>query len=648
MSTFNGIVSEFPEIRIDFFRRNADAQPPLACFLSHVHSDHLAGLESLRSPFVYCSAATREILLRLERYPCRINYGKGVLEARQQIFKHLSKVLKSLPLETPTSIELCPGREIQVTLFDANHLVEGDGKAILYTGDIRSEPWFVNAIERNPNLIEYTSGLKTLDKIYLDTSFTEDVPFQTKAQGITELLKKISKYPKDTVFHFQAWTYGYEDVWIALSKALKSKIHVDDYKLRIYGSLKSRNPRSQFDVDVHLTPESPALTGHMCGNTPHPGCLTSDINVCLHSCERGNICEVASKDTTVLIQPIIAHLSEGKDLAEVGVGGGGDDFKQEAELEFVDQANLAALSDVALSSSATSSQKSDMLREGLEQLVSTGRNIPLDWDIDTLSTNSAKEVIAILVQKLRKNIKNQKSVHEEALPKTIYFPYSRHSSLLELRHFVEAFRPRDIWPCTVNTAEWLRNGTTIGSLFGQFCSSKEFEHDRVMQAIAAKNALCSQNQQHASQTTVDSDPAPSSPNQEPQDSQEQRSGNFEPVFASLLVDTQVSGYQEETNLNPEKPDDLNTLPENLSARSASDGPIEQSEGIPQDLDTAPEAPAGNVSDARTHPSSTRKRGISNVSQNVPEDEYRETANTSVHEIISEKKKRMGPVCGKIE
>ncbi|EYB30075.1 hypothetical protein FG05_05331 [Fusarium graminearum] len=583
MSTFNGIVSEFPEIW--------NAQPPLACFLSHVHSDHLAGLESLRSPL--------------------INYGKGVLEARQQTFKHLSKVLRSLPLETPTSIELCPGREIQVTLFDANHcpgavmfLVEGDGKAILYTGDIRSEPWFVNAIERNPNLIEYTSGLKTLDKIYLDTSFTEDVPFETKAQGITELLKKISKYPNDTVFHFQAWTYGYEDVWIALSKALKSKIHVDDYKLRIYGSLKSRNPRSQFDADMHLAPESPALTGHMCGNTPHLGCMTSDVNVRLHSCERGNICEVASKDMTVSIQPIIAHLSEGKDLAEVGVGGGGDDFKQEAELEFVDQANLAALFDVfvlpyqpyrtelisyrALSSSATSSQKSDMLREGLEQLLSTGRNIPLDWDVDTLSTNSAKEVIAILVQKLRTNRKNQKSVHEEALPKTIYFPYSRHSSLPELRHFVEAFRPKDIWPCTVNTAEcwiglmprrirlflssylsmseWLRNGTTIESLFGQFCSSKEFEHDRVMQAIAAKNALCSQNQQHASQTTVDSDPAPSSPNHEPQDLQEQKPGNFEHVFVSLLVDTQVSGYQEQTNLDPEQPDDLNTLPENLSAR----------------------------------------------------------------------------------
>lgn len=103
-------------------------------------------------------------------------------------------------------------------------VIESDNKAILYTGDIRSEPWFVNTISRNPNLAEYTSGLKTLDKIYLDTSFTEDVPFQTKAQGIAELLCKVSKYPSDTVFHFQAWTYGYEDVWVALSKTLKSQV----------------------------------------------------------------------------------------------------------------------------------------------------------------------------------------------------------------------------------------------------------------------------------------------------------------------------------------------------------------------------------------------------------------------------------------
>lgn len=103
-------------------------------------------------------------------------------------------------------------------------MIEGDGKAILYTGDIRSEPWFVNAISRSPSLVEYSAGFKTLDKIYLDTSFISDVPFQTKAEGIAELLRKVSRYPDDTVFHFQAWTYGYEDVWIALSKALKSPV----------------------------------------------------------------------------------------------------------------------------------------------------------------------------------------------------------------------------------------------------------------------------------------------------------------------------------------------------------------------------------------------------------------------------------------
>lgn len=33
-------------------------------------------------------------------------------------------------------------------------------------------------------MIEYTSGLKTLDKVSLDTSFTQDIEFQTKAQGL--------------------------------------------------------------------------------------------------------------------------------------------------------------------------------------------------------------------------------------------------------------------------------------------------------------------------------------------------------------------------------------------------------------------------------------------------------------------------------
>lgn len=103
-------------------------------------------------------------------------------------------------------------------------MIEGNGKAILYTGDIRSEPWWVNSIARNPSVVEYSSGLRVLDCIYLDTSMLSDYVLQTKAEGLRELVSNVSKYPDDTVFCMQAWTYGYEEVWIALSKALNSKV----------------------------------------------------------------------------------------------------------------------------------------------------------------------------------------------------------------------------------------------------------------------------------------------------------------------------------------------------------------------------------------------------------------------------------------
>lgn len=94
----------------------------------------------------------------------------------------------------------------------------------MYTGDIRSEPWFVNSLVRNPLLIEYTAGIKTLDCVYLDTSNTGPHRFPAKGDGLKELLQKVSKYPPNTVFHFHAWTFGYEEVFMALAKALNSPV----------------------------------------------------------------------------------------------------------------------------------------------------------------------------------------------------------------------------------------------------------------------------------------------------------------------------------------------------------------------------------------------------------------------------------------
>ncbi len=91
-----------------------------------------------------------------------------------------------------------------------------------------AEPWWVNSIIRNPVVIPYAHGQKRLGRIYLDTTFAtkKDIyrKFPTKSAGLAELLEKVSKYPKDTVFHFNAWTLGYEDVWIALSNFLRSQV----------------------------------------------------------------------------------------------------------------------------------------------------------------------------------------------------------------------------------------------------------------------------------------------------------------------------------------------------------------------------------------------------------------------------------------
>ncbi|ODA81458.1 hypothetical protein RJ55_04425 [Drechmeria coniospora] len=528
MSTFSGLVAEFPDIRsqscnstlnyyptnlsVDFFRHHPDVSPPLACFLSHVHSDHLSGLESLRSPFVYCSAATREILLRLERYPCRINYAQGILETRQQTYKHLAKVMKPLPLETPTVIELRPGHSIQATLFDANHcpgavmfLIEGDGKAILYTGDVRSEPWFVNALARNPILIEYTSRLKTLDKIYLDTSFTDDVSFQTKSEGIAELLRKVLRYPDDTIFYMQAWTYGYEDVWLALSRALKSPIHVDEYKLRVYGALRTRMAGQPL-TELHLCTGAAALTGHMCGNTPLPGCLTSDVDVRLHSCEKGNMCSAAKHPAVVRIQPIVAHLPNGTNLVEAGVGGGGEDLEREAEL--VSQELLALLELITASNDVPEAYRKEVFNV-LKVALSSGRTLSLNLDISKLEdhySSGLPTVLQALSDLIPENSQCIKSECEAAhdLPRVIQFPYSRHSSYPELCHLIQVLRPMDIWPCTVDAKRWAAEGISIKTLFGQHCAGQIFQHDVELGALSTACTIPAVDPQHPESQHVDS------------------------------------------------------------------------------------------------------------------------------------------------
>ncbi|KAK3115676.1 hypothetical protein LTR53_004739 [Teratosphaeriaceae sp. CCFEE 6253] len=501
MSTFDGIVKEFPDIRIDYFREtSAVSQPPLAYFLSHVHTDHLTGLEACKSPFIYCSPATREILLRLEKYPHRMNFAKGIVEKHLQTYKHLKKLLKPIPLETPTRIELSPGHSIRVTLFDANHcvgavcfLIEGEGKAVLYTGDVRSEGWWVNSLCRNPLFLPYVSSigafrapLKRLDCIYLDTTFAakDDVhrQFPSKANGVAELLASVSKYPKDTVFYFDSWTFGYEDVWQALSAYLGSQIHVDDYRYRIYLALKNGpEPRA---------PEAAKLIGFHCGNHYEEGCLTPE-QAQLHS-------------YFVRITPIISR-HKGMDIAELGAGGGHGDLSSRHSLELHDVAAVGQLMALCVSklqaqpqllasvmellSGFISGQVSSVSLDGLG-FVEDGTRVADgddfvrvdDLPMDRLVPALAKLVTKAKIKKSETPLRSSKTAvkRPDGLAKQITFPYSRHSSYGELCGLIDAFKPMDIHPCTVDKTKWDPTQSMEYLLGHIYASTQSFTHDQMM------------------------------------------------------------------------------------------------------------------------------------------------------------------------
>jgi DNA cross-link repair 1C protein len=105
--------------------------------------------------------------------------------------------------------------------------------------------------------------------------------------------------------------------------------------MRLYQSLRGDYNDKDPKARVFLAHEAPVLAGYTCGNTPQIGCLTNDITVRLHSCEKGMHCSRIT-DKTVWIRPIIARNKFGVEIGEIGVGGGGGDLTQHPELELDD------------------------------------------------------------------------------------------------------------------------------------------------------------------------------------------------------------------------------------------------------------------------------------------------------------------------
>jgi hypothetical protein len=439
----------------------------------------------------------------------------------------MRRLAKPLPLDTPTVIELSPGNSIKVTLIDANHcvgavmfLIEGDDKAILYTGDIRAETWWINSLVQNPVLLPYTLGTCRLDCMYLDTTFaTKREPyreFPSKAEGIRELLSRVSEYPDDTIFYFHSWTFGYENVWVALSNFLNSRIHLDDYRARIYGSLSTLDRKQLREAGLDAPAdnkslresglevrEAPALCGFKYGNHIQPGCLTSGDNVRIHSCERGMGCRVMDNDLrakVVHIIPIITRVN-GVEIAELGAGGGKGDLDQKEELETGGVADVGKLMELCAAAINDEQVLAKVLALLQHTLAQDGK-LDLDKQLqkqseDTQDELSLQSLISVLSSHASKD-----PATEQSQNKAIRFPYSRHSSYSELRELVQAFRPMDVFPCTVDEVRWTPE-VSMRALFGNICCRDIFRHDTEMTKLYEASLALEKRAKRSRQETQD-------------------------------------------------------------------------------------------------------------------------------------------------
>ncbi|KAI2093571.1 hypothetical protein LOZ36_000113 [Ophidiomyces ophidiicola] len=410
-------------------------------------------------------------------------------------------------------------------------LIEGNGNAILYTGDIRAEPWWINTIIRSPVLIPYTIGNNRLNRIYLDTALAgksdQYTSFPTKAEGIRELLQKVQAYPQDTVFYLRNWTFGYEDVWLALSAALNTKVHVDSYQLKLYNSLASKDGQ---DLGIE---EASYLCGFRLGNSWVPGCLTAKTDshsARIHSCEPGVVCSTISTSPSVFITPIVTRNDEGSDIMEIGAGGGMGDLMQNHNLQLPDDAAVGRFITLCSEQIQDDVTRNEIISAVSKAYVSESKSLSLDsYGIKEEDEITLTKLVSILSHGPKKSHSlGNGETGTSKLPSTIRFPYSRHSSYEELCALVSAFRPRDVYPCTIDADTWCES-ISMEALFGKFCSDTIFLHDNEMRELVEEHefrpqkrarcgsdtpSVCTSTQASIVEPNVSQDPLSSKPTEQ--------------------------------------------------------------------------------------------------------------------------------------
>ncbi|KAI8360433.1 beta-lactamase-like protein [Mortierella sp. GBAus27b] len=265
MSTFDGLIREFPTVAIDNFKRRPGVHVYL---LSHVHSDHLSGL-AVKSwdSIIYCSQITAKWLPMLATRSRQIAFENGQDRVLQRKYAHLEPYLRPLATDTAHYLDVGGGRKARLSLIPAHHcpgavmfLLQDDRSCILYTGDARNEAVDLRALGSMPI---FSSSTQRIDRLYLDTTLChqafQEVP--SRDSVISDLITFINRRPRLAHYYIDAWTFGYEDIWIGLAQAFHTKIHVSPYLYRLYEAIDGLiYPR----VTPHLTMDGTSARFHSC------------------------------------------------------------------------------------------------------------------------------------------------------------------------------------------------------------------------------------------------------------------------------------------------------------------------------------------------------------------------------------------------
>lgn len=221
----------------------------------------MRGFDNQLGPDIYCSEITKSLILENSR-------------------------LRSLSVNTSHLFS-----NVSVTLIPAYHcpgsvmfLIQSAGANVLYTGDVRCEQWFVDSLVKNPYILPFAEGLKQLDNVYMDTTFSYRgepyIELLSNSEGISALLKIMEMYPEEVDFFFTDFTSGFEEVWTNAVVYLKEMLHVDpDVKSRLKILGNSHDFSNILYGKLNQTGRLHVCRKRTCSNSTFPVTIRQAINV---------------------------------------------------------------------------------------------------------------------------------------------------------------------------------------------------------------------------------------------------------------------------------------------------------------------------------------------------------------------------------